>query len=344
MSKLGEFEPLTRSDWDFGRVPDQQLIACCLWEYARESTSLAFASLRHRVTMRQVTGNKTWGGLPDDEAAFSQHVKKMKEEEQRAGFDYEAFLGRFWKCDEGYVQFYNTLREYGGTSSIPWRKLAADTREVFCKQLNQRSVFEPCALGHIRELELLWQANSHDLSEVRARVRPANDDSEDMVLFTPSVAVALPEENADLPSRCTIGAFTIDYSRFSDREIINALTRWVRANRPKQWRLPRNRFPVVNRGSKLNDYRVALERLAIMRLLHWYSPRLLRLELPQAWKLYGRKEPTFRREIHAALTFYRERFPFLPKAELPASYERYSTWLRPILRSLDGDSKCTTIK
>ena len=29
---------LERNDWDFSGVPDFELIACCHWEYAREST------------------------------------------------------------------------------------------------------------------------------------------------------------------------------------------------------------------------------------------------------------------------------------------------------------------
>ncbi|HWI56166.1 MAG TPA: hypothetical protein VNZ22_02985, partial [Bacillota bacterium] len=32
--------PLVRGDWNFDSIPDHHLIACCYWEYARESTFL----------------------------------------------------------------------------------------------------------------------------------------------------------------------------------------------------------------------------------------------------------------------------------------------------------------
>jgi hypothetical protein len=34
---LGELSPVLREDWDFDAVPDSEIIACALWEYARES-------------------------------------------------------------------------------------------------------------------------------------------------------------------------------------------------------------------------------------------------------------------------------------------------------------------
>jgi len=29
--------PLEKHEWDFNDVPDAELVACCYWEYARES-------------------------------------------------------------------------------------------------------------------------------------------------------------------------------------------------------------------------------------------------------------------------------------------------------------------
>jgi hypothetical protein len=33
-------------DWNFDNVPDDELAACCLWEFARESKSFAVSSFR----------------------------------------------------------------------------------------------------------------------------------------------------------------------------------------------------------------------------------------------------------------------------------------------------------
>ena len=32
-----ESGPITDFDWNFDGVPDDELVACCYWEYARES-------------------------------------------------------------------------------------------------------------------------------------------------------------------------------------------------------------------------------------------------------------------------------------------------------------------
>src|SRR6266436_6334348 len=38
--KSDKGEPLKPHDWNFDSIPDHHLIACCYWEYARESTFL----------------------------------------------------------------------------------------------------------------------------------------------------------------------------------------------------------------------------------------------------------------------------------------------------------------
>src|SRR6266849_4847454 len=38
--KSDKGEPLEPHDWNFDSIPDHHLIACCYWEYARESTFL----------------------------------------------------------------------------------------------------------------------------------------------------------------------------------------------------------------------------------------------------------------------------------------------------------------
>ena len=49
--KLSPPEPasLTKFDWNFDAVPDNELVACCYWEYARES---AFIPGREATVLR----------------------------------------------------------------------------------------------------------------------------------------------------------------------------------------------------------------------------------------------------------------------------------------------------
>lgn len=335
--------PLSRADWDFRAVNDAELIACCLWEYSRECQSLAFCSEEYRVLMRRLTKIKDWGGLPSDDVEFEEYCRGLKRREKRAGFCHTTFLGRFWNSDVGFIRYYSTLREVGGAHARPWQDLHSRHRSRFCAELNQRDAFNPCAPSVLTDLEQLWIQNSKGLTEVRARPRDENDDSEDFLLYSPSSPMRLSENSRRERPRRTAVSFTIDFSRYSDREIVTAFESWVRSNRPRCWRKPKNAFPTISRGKKMNDYRVALERLGMMRLLHWYSPSFLKMELPEAWRMYGPKSEMFRKEIKAALAFFRAVFPFLPRTEFPLSFPRYLTWITPMLRAADGVTKSTRI-
>jgi hypothetical protein len=101
------------------------------------------------------------------------------------------------------------------------------------------------------------------------------------------------------------------------------------ANRPKEWHKPLRVFPSSSaRGKKQIEYRVALERLGLMRLLHWHPPGDLPDLWPEAWEKYRRKQESFRREVRAASRFFRKLFPFLPAGERPSSEERHSVWMK----------------
>nr|MDQ3314587.1 N-6 DNA methylase [Verrucomicrobiota bacterium] len=138
-------------------------------------------------------------------------------------------------------------------------------------------------------------------------------------------------------SGITLSRGTVDFSRFTDREILEAFGAWLTEKRPEEWNRPRRIFPgSPKKGRKLIEYRVALERLGLMHLLHWHSPKDLRAELPEAWKQIARKQTDFRREIREASKFFRRLFPFLPDDERPQAEERNGRWLPPLLK-IAGD-------
>jgi hypothetical protein len=68
--------------------------------------------------------------------------------------------------------------------------------------------------------------------------------------------------------------------RHSKKQILDTLGRILKEIEP-------NGIERLNkRGKKDRDRRVKLERLAIMRLLHYYTPSEIRHNLPKAWQLY----------------------------------------------------------
>jgi hypothetical protein len=322
------------SEWNFVGVPDEEIIACCLWEYARESPSLGLAAEEHQIRMRRLF--KKMGPPPEVEKATRERDQNIRGHAESSGFDYNKFLGAFWDSDLGYIEFYDFLRQNVMNEAPPWQDLLDAMRPHLVGSLSQSFLWQPLCPANVGELEGLWKANNAGLMEVRSRKRDPNDDQEDGALHDPTqFSTTIPEKPSD-SEREVIAAFKVDFSRFTDTEIEAEFRSWLKLNRPKRWRKPESVFPdAKRRGQKKNEYRVALERLGMMRLLHWHTPEKIRTMMPEAWKLYGRKQSVFRREIRAAARFFREHFPFLPRDERPHSYERYTTWMRPIQRHLD---------
>ena len=58
---------------------------------------------------------------------------------------------------------------------------------------------------------------------------------------------------------------SIQWSDFTNEELIRYFRRWVKANRPKQLGKP------DDRGHKVKDWRANLTRLAVMRLLRRFT-------------------------------------------------------------------------
>ena len=298
--------PLSREDWDFRSVPNDELIACCLWEYARESESIGFA------------------------AEFNNRDRdtKLIERAEAQGFNHEEFLRRYWDCDVGFIEIYGILRQFVSPNAMPWLKLPDDARKQVSQKVGDTSIFQPLVPALVGELEKLWNANNTELLQMRAKSLPPSDDSEDSVLYNESLPLDIPRKESDLhPDRLSI-ALTIDFSRFSDAEIQTAFRNWLLKHRPKHWKKPRRNFPTSRRrGRKDSEYTVALERLGLIKLLHWYSPESLKRDFPDVWKRYGHKRGAFRGEIRAAGRFFKKVFPFLPAHEAPHNSKRLGIWL-----------------
>lgn len=335
-----EFGPDSPLNWNFDRVPDSEIIACCLWEYARESPTihmnadLHWSHVRHIVHRREYEQNPALKTRHDEDAA---HIEARAE---REGFDYDRFFGEFWETDFPLMAIYESVTKYVGAGAHAWQRLPRKFRIQLSKQVTTSIVFRPLTVATVGELEELWKRNSDDLMEVRSRVRAKNDDSEEAALWrdTKPVEPFSAEEGA-LKQRIT-AAWTIDFSRFTDREIAEVFVAWLTEARPRRWKRPKRIFPGARqKGRKLIEYRVAMERLGLMRLLHWHNPTELREEMPGAWKAICRKEQYFRREIREASKFFRRLFPFLPKNERPQSEERFGIWHPPFEKIADEVAK-----
>lgn len=330
-----ETGPLTAHDWDFSAIPQSELVACCLWEYARESESIGHAAELHWC----ITRNITEGALYSKDNAFKLHADKIaaryKQRAASVGFNYDTFRERYWDHDLACVGIYNVVVEHVSSDARPWQSLPPKLRTHFSSKAADTSIFQPLAMASLGDIEKIWTTHNSYLNEVRATPRPPNDDCEDMALWEPTSPIECSEENGR-PVRKLCAGFTIDFSRFTDLEIQTAFTSWLKDNRPVQWSKPSRSFPCSRqRGRKDSEYSVALERLGLMRLLHWYSPELIKISLPETWKRFRHKQASFRREIRAATCFFKKIFPFLPAHEVPFSSERLGIWLPQMERTTD---------
>lgn len=315
-----------RPDWMFEDIPDDELIACCLWEYGRESHTLGMVAAHWWLTMRRArikNGKRVSSAMEKWEKKEQQRITSWLKENN---FGYLDFHNRFWQTDYPLLAIYDAICMYGGSSADSWQCLTAEARKILVQKVAESQLLRPLVPASVGDLEHLWGANNSRLLELRARNLPEDDDCEfvESISETRSVEILTEDENN---SERIAAAFTVDFSRFTDREILDAFQNWLKETRPANWSPPRRVFPnAPQRGRKLIDYRVALERLALMRLLNDNYPDHLRKNYSEVWKRLCRDDSHFRRECKLACDFFRALFPFLPEDELPRSSKPVEIW------------------
>jgi len=315
-----------RPEWMFDDIPDDELIACCLWEYGRESHTLGMVAADGWLHMRRARIKN--GGMVDLEREEweKSEEKRITSWLQDYNYDYLSFHERFWQTDFPLVGIYDMICSYGGSPSEAWQSLTAEGREMLVRKVGESQILLPLAAASVGDLEHLWEANNSRLLEIRAQNLPENDDCEFVESISGTKSAEIPKED-ELSSERVAAAFTVDFSRFTDLEIIDSFRHWLKQSRLEHWRRPRRVFPnAPQRGRRLVDYRVALERLALMRVLNKNYPDHLRKNYPSVWKRLCRDDTHFRRECKLACDFFRALFPFLPEDELPRSSKPVEIW------------------
>lgn len=315
-----------RPDWMFDEVPNEELIACCLWEYGRESHTLGMVAADWWLHMRRAR-------IKNGRIIDTEKEEWEKREEKRItlwlkenNYDYLSFHERFWQTDFPLVGIYDFICSYGGSYSDAWQDIPAEGRKLLVSKVDESQILCPMAAASVGDLEHLWEANSSRLLEIRAQNLPDDDDCEFIETISDTRRVEIPMEDGRSPEMVA-AAFAIDFSRFTDREILDAFRDWLKQTRPKQWARPRRIFPnAPQRGRKLLDYKVALERLGLMRLLNDNYPNHLRKNYPDVWRKLCQDDTHFRRECKLACDFYRALFPFLPEDDVPRSSKPVEVW------------------
>jgi len=297
--------PLPCEEWDLSRVPNDELVGCCYWEYARES---AFIRDVKRRCM-----DPSWREMTNSQ--LREHCGFDIERIQSIGHPSEVFLPGFFLDEaEDRKPRHPHAPPITGSFPAPWQSLSAAERK---SRSQIRSDREAIPLVPFQRGYAFFAADIARWCESERNEARKNGGE-----IHPSLFLGGSE----------IGIFRIQWEDFTNEELVGGFRQWVKANRPE-------RFPKPSgKGHKPGDWRANLTRLAAMRLLARFNTseicgpseiRSLRrtainaiMDSPQfsgrKW-LDATKWHDARRE---AGRLFRDLFPFLPTDDKPLSWER----------------------
>ena len=297
----GKRVQFSENDWNFegDRVTDPELIACCYWEYARESDFIRRVVQRlkdvdqRKVTKPLVTAGKPWvqthclrlleeagakvelpalrrGALND----YSRYYKQMLEAQaaQPESVADDADLSRLYSIGIPVVELLRRL-----PFPRPWQSLTPAQRSAgkdFVPKNPTPAKIPPFRTSndHCVAGELYSQARRIYDKEVAVRKRLAEIDRGAVNLEEATKLRNMLSEQAKHPTPVVsrgIGGVDffiaqINWAHFTNDQIADAFRKWVEPNRPKSIPKP------SRQGHGPREWRARLNRLAAMRLLECY--------------------------------------------------------------------------
>jgi hypothetical protein len=280
-------------------VSDDELVPCCIWEYARES-----ALIRGAVTkVKAAIANQ---GIPHRRSSKQNQFNSEAETAfgllLQTGFDV-----LFWTS----LPFPEPWQHINDTERAKWSGTAAKDSTLKFPPFQLASdlcdageMYEQAKRRHVRRLEIYQQlkAIDDDIADPAQRDELRNQLS---ATFGPLIVTT--------PGCMTSIVGQINWRDYTDAQIKEAFCRWVDKNRPQG----------VGRATlkgkkKETRQRVMLDRLALMRLLHCATRTEIEEHFPSAWERY-KNHDWYRARVCARDDFH-GLFPFLPTDEIPQTW------------------------
>jgi hypothetical protein len=325
-----KMEALSRIEWNFDNVPDNELVACCYWEYARESAFIRELRKRSWECWRPLY-TKCEGLSLQEEQRLHQDLQKA----QSIGYASGVFI-RGISCPPDDVLpdapplKPGEVHQVTGSFPRPWQALTAAERR-YRSQIGtdvERIPLVPFSRGislDAQDIRNWTKTQGAKAESEREQIRRENPKLNEETLLRLG-KLKFPEIKPSLywAGGREVTVVAIDWGSFTNDEIVNYFRRWVRANRPQQYPVP------SRKGHKPGDWRANLTRLAVMRLLSLFSALQIvrRDSFPAVWEtrqFSGRKWGDFTKWRDArreAGKLFLKLFPFLSKDEKPISWER----------------------
>jgi hypothetical protein len=242
-------------NWKFDEVDESELVACCYWEYARESALFR-------------------GAVETAKTAFANERIPKPVSEEREAFRVAANKAFGLLIQTGFdISFW-----VGPPFPKPWQAVDNTEREMWANgrpEIPSPVKFQPfqvtgdhCIAGALYEeakkIHETRQALNYRLSQI--------DSGADNLKEAAEVRKQLAEQ-VDNPTPVVLHGMggmdsfiaQINWAQFNNDKIAEAFRKWVKPNRPK------NILKPSGQGHGPREWRARLTRLAAMRLLHSYT-------------------------------------------------------------------------
>lgn len=293
-------QELAREDWRFDSVPEEELNACCVWEYGRESQFLRSIRERSAEAFRLKFSFEKRLDFVDRDFSTVHHALGRS-----AMFFQEGIYGL--GGDKPHPGVVSRFPE-------PWQSLSKSERLILLETANWDSVktagfpgfrrsnfaraqvlvnlFEPKGFQEVFGVESMEVAKYFHAGHKLRSICPN-------LMFSLGTEILLVE---------------IEWGSYTNEQLVKEFAQWLKENNPPGILRP------DKRGHKKISDRVKLERLGIMRLLNKLTLTELKNHFAAAWKHYQSPNRRWRREASMAATHFRELFPFLRQNDTPLAW------------------------
>jgi hypothetical protein len=292
---------ISREDWNFDFVPEEELHVCCLWEYGRESNFLRSIrersaeaarlklSFRERLDFVERDFSRAFGALGRSACLFQSGIYCLG-----GGKGYPDVISRFpesWQSlskSERSVLLETADWDVKKSAGFPgFRRSNVPRADALVKLFHPKSLKEVFGGDGSVDLRKYYHAG-HKLRSVCP-----------CYMYPSGMEVLLVE---------------IEWGDFTNEQLVQEFAQWLKENNPPGISRPDKRW-----HKKISD-RVKLERLGIMRLLNKFTSAELRAARPDAWKHYNSPNRRWRKDASMARIHFRELFSFLPENETPLAW------------------------
>lgn len=323
---------LLRVDWDFSSVPNDELVGCCVWEYARESDFI-------RQTLHKY---RDWfvAGAPrtkesDILFASMDRIQSIGDVSNVIIRGCSFPVDAVWQSEDDATPNYRHPHADPITGSFPlaWQRLSPDERKCRARMAEylNRLIPAPIERGEYYEAEDIGKfhrSRVQKLLDDYRQIQKQNLGKSEVQLIEEGKLRPYPEVPSSLywESGREVTVLRINWSDYTNDELALYFRRWAKTHRPEHIPVP------SGKGRKPGDRRANLTRLGVMRLLGQFTPsdllgsnRQIAREVSQS-KQFARKKWSDSTKWHdarrEARRLFSRLFPFLSAHEVPLSWLR----------------------